>query len=80
VKRVFRRSAESAGYRVSDRDVLQFGIEYMLDIVRLGRAWNIPIRTFFDIGAANCRVAIHSSKRSARADRFAANNALRHHL
>jgi FkbM family methyltransferase len=51
VKRVVRRMVESAGYRVYHRDVLPFGIEYMLDIERLGRAWNIPIRTFFDIGA-----------------------------
>jgi FkbM family methyltransferase len=42
---------ESAGYRVYHRDVLPFGIEYMLDIQRLARAWNLPIRTFFDIGA-----------------------------
>jgi FkbM family methyltransferase len=31
--------------------VLPYGIEYMLDIERLGRAWDVPIRTFFDIGA-----------------------------
>jgi len=31
--------------------VLPFGIEYMLDIERLGRAWHIPIRMFFDVGA-----------------------------
>jgi FkbM family methyltransferase len=50
-KRVVRRALESAGYRVYHREVLPFGIEYMLDIERLGRAWDIPIRTFFDVGA-----------------------------
>jgi len=50
-KRVVRRMLESAGYRVYHRDVLPLGIEYMLDIERLARAWYIPIRTFFDIGA-----------------------------
>ena len=50
-KRVVRYILESAGYRVYHRDVLPFGIEYMVDIERLGRAWNIPIRTFFDVGA-----------------------------
>lgn len=50
-KRAVRSILESAGYRVYHRDVLPFGIEYMLDIERLGRAWDIPIRTFFDIGA-----------------------------
>jgi hypothetical protein len=46
VKRVVSCMAESAGYRVYHRDVPLFGIEYMLDIERLGRAWNIPTRTF----------------------------------
>jgi FkbM family methyltransferase len=50
-KRVIRRILEAAGYRVYHREVLPFGIDYMLDIERLGRAWDIPIRTFFDIGA-----------------------------
>jgi len=50
-KRVVRRMLESAGYRVYHRDVLPFGIEYLLDIERLAWAWEIPIRTFFDIGA-----------------------------
>jgi FkbM family methyltransferase len=50
-KRVVRRTLESVGYRVYHREVLPFGIEYMLDIERLGRAWDIPIRTFFDVGA-----------------------------
>lgn len=50
-KRVVRRLLESAGYRVYHRDVLPYGIEYMLDIERLSRVWDVPIRTFFDIGA-----------------------------
>lgn len=50
-KRIVRGMFESAGYRVYHREVLPFGIEYMLDIERLGRAWDIPIRTFFDVGA-----------------------------
>jgi FkbM family methyltransferase len=50
-KRVVRRMFESAGYRVYHRDVLPYGIEYMLDIERLSTAWAVPIRTFFDIGA-----------------------------
>jgi FkbM family methyltransferase len=50
-KRVVRRLLESAGYRVYHRDVLPYGIEYMLDIERLSRVWDAPIRTFFDIGA-----------------------------
>ena len=51
MKRVVRRMLESAGYRVYHRDVLPYGIEYMLDIARLGSTLDIPIRTFFDIGA-----------------------------
>jgi len=50
-KRIVRGMLESAGYRVYHREVLPFGIEYMLDIERLARAWDIPIRTFFDVGA-----------------------------
>jgi FkbM family methyltransferase len=50
-KRAVRRMLESAGYRVYHRDVLPFGIEYMLDIERLSRTWDVPIRTFFDVGA-----------------------------
>jgi FkbM family methyltransferase len=50
-KHFVRRMLESAGYRVYHRDVLPYGIEYMHDIDRLGRIWNAPIRTFFDIGA-----------------------------
>jgi len=50
-KRIVRGMLESAGYRVCHREVLPFGIEYMLDIERLGRAWDIPIRTFVDVGA-----------------------------
>jgi FkbM family methyltransferase len=50
-KRVVRGMLESAGYRVYHRDVLPFGIDYMLDIERLARTWDIPIQTFFDVGA-----------------------------
>jgi FkbM family methyltransferase len=50
-KRFIRRILESAGYRVYHRDVLPFGVEYMLDIERLAKLWDLPIRTFFDIGA-----------------------------
>jgi FkbM family methyltransferase len=50
-KRLFRHMLESAGYRVYHRDVLPYGIEFMLDIERLGRPWDVTIRTFFDIGA-----------------------------
>jgi FkbM family methyltransferase len=50
-KRVVRKVLESAGFRVYHRDVLPYGVEYMLDIERLARIWNLPIRTFFDIGA-----------------------------
>jgi FkbM family methyltransferase len=50
-KRIVRRMLESAGYRVYHRDVLPYGIDYMLDIERLRRAWDVPIRTFFDVGA-----------------------------
>lgn len=34
MKRVLRRMVESAGYRVSHCDVLQFGIKYMLNVAR----------------------------------------------
>src|SRR4029077_11759978 len=50
-KRAVRRMLESAGYRVFYRDVLPFGIEYTLDIERMGKVWGIPIRTVFDVGA-----------------------------
>jgi FkbM family methyltransferase len=50
-KRAVRRILESAGYCVYHRDVLPFGIEYMLDIERLGKGWGLPVHTFFDIGA-----------------------------
>jgi FkbM family methyltransferase len=50
-KRAVLRILESAGYRVYHRDVLPFGIDYMLDIERLRKVWGIPVRTFFDIGA-----------------------------
>jgi hypothetical protein len=42
---------EVAGYHVYHRNVLQLGIEYMLDIEQLCRTWDIAIRTFFDVGA-----------------------------
>jgi FkbM family methyltransferase len=48
---VVRKMLESAGYRVYHRDVLPYGVEYMLDIERLARIWSLPVHTFFDIGA-----------------------------
>jgi FkbM family methyltransferase len=50
-KHAIRRLLESAGYCVYRRDVLPFGIEYMLDIQRLCKVWNLSIHTFFDVGA-----------------------------
>src|SRR6266849_3760996 len=55
IKRAARRAIlgvlEAAGYRVYYRSVLPYGIDFMLDIERLSRAWGVPIRTFFDVGA-----------------------------
>src|SRR5712664_3890956 len=50
-KRAIRSILEAAGYRFYHRSVLPYGIDFMLDIGRLGRAWGVPIRTFFDVGA-----------------------------
>jgi FkbM family methyltransferase len=50
-KRNIRRFLEARGYYVSLRRALPYGVEYMIDIVRLGEAWSFPIRTFFDVGA-----------------------------
>jgi FkbM family methyltransferase len=50
-KRAIRGMLEAAGYRVYHRSVLPYGIDFMVDIERLSRAWGIPIRTFFDVGA-----------------------------
>jgi FkbM family methyltransferase len=50
-KRAIRGILEAAGYRVYHHSVLPYGIDFILDIKRLSRAWNVPIRTFFDVGA-----------------------------
>lgn len=51
VKHAIKRSLERAGYFVSSRQVLPYGIDYMFDIDRLCRAWGLSIRCFFDVGA-----------------------------
>jgi FkbM family methyltransferase len=51
VKRAIRGILEAAGYRVYHQSVLPYGIDFMLDIERLSRAWGVPVRTFFDVGA-----------------------------
>jgi FkbM family methyltransferase len=50
-KQAVRSMLEAAGYRVYHRTVLPYGIDFMLDIERLSRAWGVPICTFLDVGA-----------------------------
>jgi hypothetical protein len=51
VKHAIRGVLEAAGYRLYNRTVLPYDIDFMLDIDRLSRAWDVQIRTFFDVGA-----------------------------
>ena len=51
VKKTIRHFIEESGYYVRHRSVLPLGIEYQRDIIVLSKVLNIPIRTFFDIGA-----------------------------
>jgi FkbM family methyltransferase len=51
IKRATRFILETNGYYLRQRIALPYGVDYMLDIARLANAWNLPIRTFFDVGA-----------------------------
>jgi FkbM family methyltransferase len=56
-----RKMIERRGYYLRHRSMLPFGIDYMLDIERLCRAWNLDVLTFFDIGAhrgETCTIAL----------------------
>jgi FkbM family methyltransferase len=51
IKRGVRGFLESNGYYLQQRVALPYGLDYMLDIERLCRAWNFSVLTFFDVGA-----------------------------
>ena len=51
LKRGMRHRLEAKGYYLRHRQVLPYGFDYMLDIERLCRAWDLSVRTFFDVGA-----------------------------
>lgn len=42
---------ELKGYYLQQKVALPYGLDYMLDIERLCRAWNFSVSTFFDVGA-----------------------------
>jgi FkbM family methyltransferase len=42
---------ETNGYYLQQRRALPYGLDYMLDIERLCRAWKLSVRAFFDVGA-----------------------------
>src|SRR5690242_4061721 len=52
LKRRVRHLLEANGYYLQQRKALPYGLDYMLDIERLCQAWNLPILTFFDVGAS----------------------------
>ena len=51
LKGVMRRALESRGYWTRHQSVLPFGVDYLVDIDRLSKLLNLPVRVFFDIGA-----------------------------
>lgn len=75
IKRAARRAIlgvlEAAGYRVCHRSVLPYGIDFMWDIERLSRAWGVPIRTFFDVGAHEGQTSASALSSFAEARVFA---------
>jgi FkbM family methyltransferase len=50
-RRIFHRFLEARGYYVRSYAVLPYGVEYLVDIDRLSKQWNLAIRIFFDVGA-----------------------------
>jgi FkbM family methyltransferase len=70
-KRAIRGILEAAGYRVYHRSVLPYGIDFMLDIERLSRAWGVPIHTFFDVGAHEGQTSASALSSFAEARVFA---------
>jgi FkbM family methyltransferase len=71
VKHAIRGVLEAAGYRVYHRTVLPYGIDFMLDIERLSRVWDVPIRTFFDVGANEGQTSTSALSSFAKARVFA---------
>jgi FkbM family methyltransferase len=51
LRNLLRRSLETRGYYLHQRHALPYGLDYMLDIERLAKAWGWHINTFFDVGA-----------------------------
>jgi FkbM family methyltransferase len=51
VKKVVRRILHKGGYYSLHRAVLPYGVDFALDVERLSRSWNVPIKVFFDVGA-----------------------------
>ena len=49
--KLLRRALEARGYYLQQRRALPYGLDYMLDIKRLCRVWNLSVSTFFDVGA-----------------------------
>jgi FkbM family methyltransferase len=51
IKYGMRYFLEANRYYLQQRRALPYGLDYMLDIERLCRAWQLSVRTFFDVGA-----------------------------
>lgn len=51
IKRGMRHVLEANGYYLQQRGALPYGLDYVLDIERLCRAWSLSVLTFFDVGA-----------------------------
>lgn len=50
-KKAIRATLEHAGYWITDRSVLPFGVDYLWDIQRMAAMHDVKIRCAFDIGA-----------------------------
>ncbi len=51
LKGLIRRTLEARGYWTRHQSVLPFGVDYLMDIDRLSKMLDLPVRVFFDIGA-----------------------------
>lgn len=50
-KKMVRHILGMGGYYSLHRAVLPYGVGFALDVERLARTWNLPIKVFFDVGA-----------------------------
>ena len=51
IRTLLRRYLEAQGYYLQQRNALPYGVDYMLDIKRLCAAWELSVKSFFDVGA-----------------------------